>query len=62
MPLLYMPSVFVCVIAFVHFGLFCALIIVNIFIRDLEPGNGTRTQVSRIIWGRKIYFIQLCAA
>lgn len=54
MPLLYMPSVLVCVLAFVHFGLFVALIIVNVFIRDLERGKGARTTASRVIWGSKI--------
>lgn len=57
MPLLYIPSVFICVVAFIHFGLFVALIIVNVFIRDLDPGNGSRTISSRIIWGRKHIFI-----
>ena len=51
LPLLYFPSVYICVVAFVHFGLFLALIIVNVFIKDLEPGNGARTMASRIIWG-----------
>lgn len=56
-PLLYMPSVFICVVAFVHFGLFVALVIVNVFIRDLDPGNGSRTIASRLIWARKSPFI-----
>lgn len=55
MPLLYMPSVLVCVLAFVHFGLFVGLIIVNVFIRDLERGKGARTTASRIMWGCKIF-------
>lgn len=52
MPVLYFPSPFICVICFIHFGIFVALIIVNVFIRDLEPGNGARTIASRVIWGR----------
>jgi len=35
MPLVYLPSIFVCVVAFIHFGLFIGLVIVNVFIRDL---------------------------
>jgi hypothetical protein len=56
-----MPHVFTCVIAFVHFGCFFALVIVNIFIRDLEPGRGTRTTISRGIWGRKNnFYLVMC--
>lgn len=54
LPILYFPSVFICVVAFIHFTLFLALIIVNVFIKDLDPGNGARTNVSRIIWGCKL--------
>lgn len=50
MPLVYLPSVFVCVVAFIHFGFFLGLVIVNVFIKDLEPGNGARTIATRVFW------------
>ncbi len=53
MPIVYTASIFVCVLAFIHFALFAAMIIVNVFIKDAEPGQGNRTSVSRIIWGGK---------
>lgn len=59
-PILYYPSIFMCVMGWIHFGLFIALLVVNIFIRDLEP-NGSRTMVSRIIWIRTPGSTQSCA-
>jgi hypothetical protein len=47
----------VCVLAFIHFALFAALVIVNVFIKDAEPGAGTKTSVSRIVWGCNFYLI-----
>lgn len=35
-PILYNPSVFVCVLGFIHFALFVALVIINVFIKDVE--------------------------
>jgi hypothetical protein len=32
------------------------MVIVNVFTKDAEPGQGTTTSVTRIIWGCK-YFI-----
>lgn len=55
--MLYTPSIFLCVLAFIHFALFGAMIVVNVFIKDAEPGQGSRTTVSRIIWGCKYFLI-----
>jgi hypothetical protein len=61
MPILYTASIFVCVLAFIHFALFAALIIVNVFISDEEPGKGNKTSVSRILWGSNHYlYLVMC--
>jgi hypothetical protein len=53
MPLLYMPHVFTCIIAFIHFGFYCILIIVNILPMSAIVNN--RTMISRLIWASKKY-------
>lgn len=60
--MLYTPSVFLCVLGFIHFALFGAMIVVNVFIQDTEPGQGSRTTVSRILWGCNIFrlFLVMC--
>ena len=50
LPFLYYPCVFVCVISFLHLAFFIGMIIVNVFMKDNEPGKGPRTTVSRIMW------------
>jgi hypothetical protein len=61
MPILYFPCTFIAVIAYVHFGFYLALIIVNIILKDAEPGQGLRTLLSRVFWARKLSIMQLCA-
>ena len=51
LPMIYNPSIFLCVIAWVHFGLFIGLLILNIFVKEVEPGQGARTSATRILWG-----------
>jgi hypothetical protein len=55
MIIIYIPYVFSAVIGFFHFACFLALIILNIFIKDAEPGNGSRTKGTRVVWGRNKY-------
>lgn len=52
--ILYIPYIYSAVIGFLHFAAFLALVIVNIFIKDAEPGNGSRTKVSRLLWGSNL--------
>ncbi len=33
-----------------HFVCFLGLLVVNIFIKDAEPGNGNRTKATRVFW------------
>ncbi len=53
--LLYIPYIFETVMAYVHLALFMGLILVNIFLKDEEPGNGNKTTASRIIWARNLF-------
>lgn len=55
--LLYIPYIFETVMAYVHLGLFMIMILVNIFIKDEEPGNGNRTTATRVIWACNYIFI-----
>ena len=50
LTLCFIPYVFEAILAYIHFACFCGMIIVNIFIKDAEPGNGNRTKVTRILW------------
>jgi len=43
--------------AYVHLALFIALLLVNIFVQDVEPGNGNRTNVSRVLWAGTFFII-----
>lgn len=64
--IIYLPSIFSAVVGFLHFGSFVAMVIVNICIKDAtdaEPGKGSRTRVTRIIWASKYfdyYSIVMC--
>ena len=60
LPFLYYPSVFVCVISFIHLACFLGIVIVNVFIKDNEPGKGPRTTASRIMWMSTYFLIQSC--
>ena len=48
LTLCFIPYIFEAILAYIHFAMFCGMIIVNIFIKDAEPGNGNRTKVTRI--------------
>lgn len=50
--IVYIPYTFAVVIGFLHFLCFLVLIILNICIKDAEPGQGSRTKGTRIVWGR----------
>ena len=50
LSLCYIPYIFEAIFAYVHFACFCGMIIVNIFIKDAEPGQGNRTRASRVLW------------
>ena len=50
LTLLYIPYIFETIMAYIHLAAFIGLLLVNIFVKDVEPGNGNRTTVSRIIW------------
>jgi hypothetical protein len=58
MIILYIPLVFSAVIGFLHFVCFLVLIILNICIKDVEPGNGSRTKGTRVVWGSTYLSIQ----
>ena len=60
--IIYIPYVFSAVIGFFHFICFLVLLILNICIKDAEPGNGSRTKGTRVVWGRTYYSIQLWAS
>ena len=64
LTLCFIPYVFEAILAYIHFACFCGMIIVNIFIKDAEPGNGNRTKVTRILWISKflinILYIVMC--
>lgn len=60
MIIVYIPYIFSAVIGFLHFAAFVALVILNIFIKDAEPGNGSRTKGSRVVWGRNHNITQSC--
>ena len=53
--IVYVPYIFSAVIGFLHWVCFIALIILNICIKDAEPGNGSRTKGTRVVWGSKIW-------
>jgi hypothetical protein len=55
--IVYIPYIFSAVIGFLHFVCFVALIILNICIKDADPGQGSRTKGSRVVWGSKCPFI-----
>jgi hypothetical protein len=59
--LLYVPYIFETIMAYIHLAAFLALLIVNVFLKDAEPGNGHRTMASRILWASKMYLkIVMC--
>ena len=60
--ILYIPYIFSAVIGFFHFICFLVLVILNICIKDAEPGNGSRTKGTRVVWGSKRSSIQSCAS
>jgi hypothetical protein len=53
--IVYIPYVYSAVIGFFHFLAFIALIIINICIKDAEPGNGSRTKGTRVVWGSNLW-------
>ena len=57
-------DIFAAILAYIYFAMFCGILIVNIFVKDAEPGNGNRTKVTRIFWVSKIILlsIQLCVS
>ena len=57
LTLCFIPYIFEAILAYIHFAMFCGMIIVNIFIKDAEPGNGNRTKVTRIFWIGKIFIL-----
>jgi hypothetical protein len=50
LTLCYYPYIFAAINAYIHFAAFIALVIVNIFIKDAEPGSGNRTKATRVLW------------
>ena len=56
--IVYVPYTFSAVIGFLHFVCFIALIILNICIKDAEPGNGSRTKGTRVVWASTWPIIQ----
>ena len=52
-PIIYKPEAVSVVFAFIHFGLFVGLIIVNVFVKNESADSGNRTLISRIIWAGK---------
>jgi len=54
--ILYIPYIYAAVVAFIHFLCFIVLIILNIFIKDVEPGQGSRTKGTRVVWASNEYF------
>lgn len=61
--LCYIPYIFEAILAYIHFALFLGLIIVNIFVKDAEPGQGNRTKASRILWLCKWFiYVVMCVS
>ena len=58
LTLLYIPYIFETIMAYIHLAAFIALLLVNIFVQDVEPGNGNRTTISRVLWAGK--FLLTC--
>lgn len=50
LTLCYIPYIFEAILAYVHFACFLGLIVVNIFVKDAEPGQGNRTRATRVLW------------
>lgn len=50
LTLLYIPYIFETIMAYIHLALFIVLLLVNIFVQDIGPGNGNRTTISRALW------------
>lgn len=51
--ILYIPYKYSAVIGFLHFLGFIVLTVLNTCIKDAEPGNGSRTKGTRVVWGCK---------
>jgi hypothetical protein len=52
--IVYIPYTFAVVIGFLHFLCFLVLIVLNICIKDAEPGNGSRTKGTRVVWASNL--------
>lgn len=48
--LAYYPSVFTCVIGYLHLGCFCGMLINTICVKEKEAGKGGKTTTNRIFW------------
>ena len=58
--IVYVPYVFSAIIGFLHFLCYIVLVVLNVCVKDVEPGSGSRTRGTRIVWGSKHVFSQLC--
>lgn len=59
LTLLYIPYIFETIMAYIHLAAFIALLLINIFVQDVEPGNGNRTTISRVLWAGNFFILYI---
>ena len=60
LPLMYYPSIFTCVVSYLHLACFIGMLINSICMGEEQPGQGGRTITNRVLWISNTLLIQSC--
>jgi hypothetical protein len=63
LPLAYFTNIYSCVVAYVHFILFCSMVVNTICLDEPEEGQGGRTTANRVFWFcNRMDYIVMCVS